>query len=81
MTLHRGGMVEGRVVTERGFPMRGAQVEVRSLQDPLPRRVFTLGDGTFRVPSVRGHVVLVASSAHASRPAPRSRSATTRPSP
>ncbi len=60
VTLHRGGAIDGRVVTERGFPMRGAQVEVRSLQDPIPRRVFTLGDGTFRVPAVRGHVVLVA---------------------
>jgi hypothetical protein len=60
LTLHRGGVIEGRVVTERGFPMRGAQVELRSPQDPLPRRVFALGDGTFRVPAVRGRVVLVA---------------------
>jgi hypothetical protein len=60
VVLHRGGVVEGRVVTERGFPMRGVQVELRGVHEMLPRRVFTLDDGTFRVPSVRGRVVLVA---------------------
>ena len=60
LTLHRGGTLDGRVLTERGFPMRAVQVEVRSAQDPLPRRVFTLGDGSFRVPAVRGHLVVVA---------------------
>lgn len=60
VVLHRGGTIDGRVLSERGFPLRGTQVEVRSTTDPVPRRVFTLDDGTFRVPSVRGHVALVA---------------------
>ncbi len=60
VTLHRGGTLDGRVVSERGFPLRNTQVEIRSSTDPIPRRVFTLEDGTFRVPSVRGHVALVA---------------------
>ena len=60
VVLHRGGTIDGRVLSERGFPLRSTQVEVRSTTDPIPRRVFTLDDGTFRVPSVRGHVVLVA---------------------
>ncbi len=60
ITLHTGGTLDGRVLTERGFPLRNTQVEIRSSTDPVPRRVFTLDDGTFRVPSVRGHVALVA---------------------
>lgn len=60
VVLHAGGTIDGRVVTERGFPMRGMQVEIRTLQESLTRRVFTANDGTFRAPSLRGHVVLVA---------------------
>lgn len=60
IVLHAGGTIDGRVLTDRGFPLRGMQVEVRSASDPLSRRVFTLGDGTFRVPSVLGRVALVA---------------------
>ncbi len=60
LTVHTGGTLDGRVLTERGFPVGGTQVEVRSAQDPLPRRVFSARDGTFRVPGVLGRVVLVA---------------------
>jgi hypothetical protein len=60
VTLQRGGTIDGRVVTERGFPLRTLQIEVRSSADPIPRRVFSQGDGSFRVPAVRGRVALVA---------------------
>jgi len=60
ITLHTGGTIEGRALTERGFPVSGLQVEARCEALPHPVRVFTQRDGTFRVPAVRGRVALVA---------------------
>lgn len=60
IVLHPGGTLDGRVVDERGFPVPGQWIEVRAERDPWPRRVFSLRDGTFRVPSVLGRVSVVA---------------------
>ncbi len=60
IVLHTGGTLDGRAMTERGFPVGGLLIEVRSSREPTPRRVFTARDGTFRVPSVLGRVSLVA---------------------
>lgn len=60
VVLHTGGVIEGRALTERGFPVSGLQVEARCEGVALPVRVFTQRDGSFRVPTVRGRVALVA---------------------
>lgn len=59
VTLHAGGVVEGRALTERGFPVPGLQLELRTSTSPTPVRLFTLRDGSFRVSAVRGRVSLV----------------------
>ncbi len=60
IVMHQGGTIDGRLVDERGFPVSGQPVEVRIPGDPYPRRAFSQRDGTFRVPSVLGHVAVVA---------------------
>ncbi len=60
ITLHTGGTIDGRALTERGFPVPGLQIEARCEALAHPVRVFTQRDGSFRVPSVRGRVALVA---------------------
>lgn len=60
LVAHAGGAVEGRVLTERGFPLSGAQVELRAESETAPRRVFTARDGTFRAASILGRVSIVA---------------------
>ncbi|MEI8256900.1 MAG: carboxypeptidase-like regulatory domain-containing protein, partial [Deltaproteobacteria bacterium] len=60
IVMHQGGTIDGRLVDERGFPVPGQPVEVRIPGDPYPRRAFSQRDGTFRVPSVLGHVTVVA---------------------
>jgi hypothetical protein len=60
IVLHSGGTIDGRLVDDRGFPVPGQPIEVRSTDDPVPRRAFTSRDGTFRVSSVLGHVAVVA---------------------
>lgn len=60
LVAHAGGAVEGRVLTERGFPLSGAQVELRADSETAPRRVFTARDGTFRAAAVLGRVSIIA---------------------
>lgn len=60
LVAHEGGSVEGRVLTDRGFPLNGVQVELRADGEAAPRRVFTTRDGSFRAPSLLGRVTLVA---------------------
>lgn len=60
LVAHEGGSIEGRVLTDRGFPLSGAQVELRAESEPVPRRVFTARDGSYRAPALLGRVTLVA---------------------
>lgn len=60
LIAHEGGAVEGRVLTDRGFPMSGVQVELRAEREVAPRRVFTSRDGSFRAASLLGRTTLVA---------------------
>lgn len=60
IVMHQGGTIDGRLLDERGFPVAGQAVEVRIPGDPYPRRAFSQRDGTFLVPSVLGHVAVVA---------------------
>lgn len=60
LALHEGGTIEGRAVTERGFPLRALSLEVRVGNEPAPRRIFTQQDGTFVITAVEGRVSIVA---------------------
>jgi protocatechuate 3,4-dioxygenase beta subunit len=60
VVLHAGGIVDGRLVDERGFPIAQQMIEVRVERDPVVRRAFSGRDGTFRVPSVLGRASVVA---------------------
>jgi protocatechuate 3,4-dioxygenase beta subunit len=69
VVLHEGGVIDGRLVDERGFPVGQQMIEVRIERDLAPRRAFTARDGTFRVPAVLGRASVVA--VIAGRPAAR----------
>ncbi len=58
--LFEGGTIDGRLVDEAGFPMPSQLIEIRSVHDLYPRRMFTSRDGTFRAPSLLGRVAIVA---------------------
>lgn len=58
--LHEGGVLDGRLVDEGGFPVRQQLIEIRSQREDSVRRVFTANDGTFRVPSLLGEFAVVA---------------------
>ncbi|MEZ4405782.1 MAG: carboxypeptidase regulatory-like domain-containing protein [Polyangiales bacterium] len=60
LALREGGTIEGRAVTERGFPLRSLALEVRVGNEPAPRRMFTQPDGTFTLAAVQGRVSVVA---------------------
>ena len=60
LALREGGTLEGRAVTERGFPLRALALEVRVGNEPAPRRMFTQPDGTFTLAAVQGRVSVVA---------------------
>lgn len=60
VVLHSGGLIDGRLVDERGYPIAQQMIEVRVEHDPAVRRVFTARDGTFRVPAILGRASVVA---------------------
>lgn len=60
VVLHAGGVIDGRLVDERGFPVGQQMIEARIDRDPVPRRVFTARDGAFRIASVLGRASVVA---------------------
>lgn len=60
IVLHTGGVIDGRLVDDRGYPVGQQMIEVRIERDFAPRRVFTARDGTFRVPAVLGRASVVA---------------------
>ncbi len=60
VVVHVGGVIDGRLVDDRGYPIGQQLVEVRVERDYAPRRVFTARDGTFRVPAVLGRASVVA---------------------
>lgn len=60
VVLHSGGVIDGRLVDERGYPIAQQMIEVRVERDPFVRRVFSGRDGTFRVPAVLGRTSVVA---------------------
>lgn len=60
VVLHAGGVIDGRLLDERGYPIAQQMIEVRVERDPFVRRVFSGRDGTFRVPAVLGRTSVVA---------------------
>ncbi|HJL34977.1 MAG TPA: carboxypeptidase regulatory-like domain-containing protein, partial [Polyangiaceae bacterium LLY-WYZ-15_(1-7)] len=55
-----GGVVEGRVVDARGFPVGAVPLELRAEREPWPRGRLAEPDGTFRFEGVLGVAVLLA---------------------
>jgi len=60
LQLPDGAHVEGRVVDQRGFPVAGVLVELRSEREPWPRTFVANDDGTFSQNGVLGVAVLTA---------------------
>ncbi|MBX3250547.1 MAG: carboxypeptidase regulatory-like domain-containing protein [Myxococcales bacterium] len=71
ITLPEGGVIEGRVLDARGYPLGPVLVELAAEREPWPRSVYTRVDGIFRFAGVLGVAVVTARPADA--PAARAR--------
>lgn len=60
LVLRTGGVIDGRVVDERGFPVASVRVELGGPREPYPRVTLAEADGTFRFDAVLGPVTLTA---------------------
>jgi len=61
IVLLRGGRLEGRVVDERSYPVRGAEIELLARNGTFERTTFTADDGAFAFAAVPREVTLSAS--------------------
>lgn len=60
IVLPEGGVIDGRVVDQRRFPVGFVAVEMRAEGEPFPRMAFAGEDGTFRFEGALGRVTLTA---------------------
>lgn len=58
--LPRGGLVEGTLEDERGFPVAGVMVELHSERESLPRTTISAVDGSFTFPNAYGESTVTA---------------------
>ncbi len=58
--LPGGGTLEGTVEDERGFPVAGVMVELRSANESFARTAISASDGSFAFDDVHGDAVLAA---------------------
>ncbi len=58
VVLHAGGVLEGRVVDERGFPVEGARVDAAATRGTLERTTLTDRHGEFAFAALPGEVRL-----------------------
>lgn len=58
VVLHRGGLLEGRVLESDLSPVGGARVEIAALEGTLERVTYTADDGTFAFAAVPARIIL-----------------------
>ncbi len=60
IVLSEGGVVDGRVIDARGFPVEAIRVELSAPGEPVPRGLLSGVDGRFEFRGVVGEITLTA---------------------
>lgn len=61
LVMSEGGVIEGRIIDDKGTPVGLVRLEMTVKGDPFPRTTLSSEDGLFRFANVLGPVVITAS--------------------